>query len=190
MQKIYCYVDETGQDTKGLIFLVCCSVVLNAKSKTVLEEKLAKIEERTGKRNKWSKTRKDIKSEYLRNLLDIRTLKGAIYISRFLNTKEYFKKTLDSIAGSLKASPCYRGSKTKAVVIIDGLPRQQEPVASVRLRRRGVFIEKVRGAKDEVTPLVRLSDALVGLARNYLEGTDIAKNFYPRFISKGMIKEL
>jgi hypothetical protein len=190
MQKIYCYVDETGQDTKGLIFLVCCSVVLDAENKTVLEEKLAKIEKRTKKKNKWNKTKKDIKAEYLRSLLDLSALKGSVYISRFLNTKEYFKKILDSVASSLKTFPHYKGSKTKVVVIIDGLPRQQEPVASVKLRRRGIFIEKVRGTKDEVTPLVRLSDALVGLARNYLEGTKLAKEFYPKFISRGIIKDL
>lgn len=26
MQKLYCYVDETGQDTKGVLFSVCCTI--------------------------------------------------------------------------------------------------------------------------------------------------------------------
>ncbi len=50
MQKIYCYVDETGQDTKGEFFLV--SVVIAKDERDNLIEKLEEIERSTGKGRK------------------------------------------------------------------------------------------------------------------------------------------
>lgn len=50
MQKIYCYVDETGQDTKGELFLV--SVVIAKDERDNLIEKLEEIERSTRKRRR------------------------------------------------------------------------------------------------------------------------------------------
>jgi hypothetical protein len=49
MQKLYCYTDETGQDTKGKLFLV--SVVITEKElKDKIEHTLLSIERKTGKK--------------------------------------------------------------------------------------------------------------------------------------------
>jgi len=47
MQKLYCYVDETGQDTKGRLFLV--SVVIPGKERESIKEKLETIEKKSRK---------------------------------------------------------------------------------------------------------------------------------------------
>ena len=46
-QKIYCYVDETGQDTLGELFIV--SVVVNSADRDALVAVLEKIERTSGK---------------------------------------------------------------------------------------------------------------------------------------------
>lgn len=54
MQKLYAYVDESGQDTKGALFVVGV-VVLETERESILKE-LEQIEEKSGKRvRKWNK---------------------------------------------------------------------------------------------------------------------------------------
>lgn len=51
-KKLYCYVDETGQDTKGEIFVV--SVIVAQKDRDEIMELLETIEQETGKKaTKW-----------------------------------------------------------------------------------------------------------------------------------------
>ena len=66
--KLYCYVDETGQDTKGKFFLV--TVVLKEQSHlTILQAKLEEIEKATKKNFlKWTKTSFAVRKNYLRRL--------------------------------------------------------------------------------------------------------------------------
>jgi hypothetical protein len=42
MTKLYCYLDETGQDTEGDLFLV--SVVITEQEREALREELVKVE--------------------------------------------------------------------------------------------------------------------------------------------------
>ena len=63
-KKYYCYVDETGQDTEGKLFIV--SVVIAQKDRAEISELLEKIEKDTGKgKTKWVRTRKEFKVAYL-----------------------------------------------------------------------------------------------------------------------------
>jgi hypothetical protein len=53
-QKLYCYVDETGQDTKGGLFLV--ALVVTDEQRGMVASEAERIEERTGKGAlKWRK---------------------------------------------------------------------------------------------------------------------------------------
>ena len=54
MQKLYCYVDETGQDTRGNIFVV--SVVVTGSERDVLLKFCEETEEKSRKgKFKWGK---------------------------------------------------------------------------------------------------------------------------------------
>ncbi len=54
--KLYCYVDETGQDTKGKLFIVVAVIV--GEEKNEVEKYLESIEEQSGKgKRKWIKAR-------------------------------------------------------------------------------------------------------------------------------------
>lgn len=54
MQKLYCYVDESGQDTRGALFVV--ALVITGEAREQVRTALQQIEERTGKHKKWKKT--------------------------------------------------------------------------------------------------------------------------------------
>ena len=56
--KLYCFVDESGQDTKGELFLVAV-ILHDTNDLLLLEDKLELIEKNTGKNKlKWKKEHK------------------------------------------------------------------------------------------------------------------------------------
>lgn len=86
--KLYCFVDETGQDTIGKLFIIVSIVVDNEKEEilTFLEE----AEKKSGKtKRKWIKTRNTERNKYLNIALTSPKLKRKIYYHVFRNTKEY-----------------------------------------------------------------------------------------------------
>src|ERR671926_256689 len=89
MKNYYCFVDETGQDTKGKFFLV--SVVLIPQDLLqVIESKLVTIEKKTNKnKKKWSRTTRNIKKQYINELITITDLKNSLFYSSYTDTKEY-----------------------------------------------------------------------------------------------------
>ncbi len=102
-QKLYCYVDETGQDTKGLLFIV--SVVVVQKDREKISSILEKIEQITGKnKTKWMSTKKKLKIAYLENVLTNKLLRSKIFYSISKETKAYKEITLLTIASSVTAS--------------------------------------------------------------------------------------
>jgi hypothetical protein len=116
--KLYCFVDETGQDTKGELFLVV--VVLNEiNNLPYLEKQLDYIEQKTGKNHlKWKKTNKKIKEQYLEELIQVKDLRNSIYFSQYHASKEYSKLTSLTIAKTVLAQGYDNYSVT---VIIDGI---------------------------------------------------------------------
>lgn len=118
MQKLYCYIDETGQDTEGRFFLVV-ALVASKEAVLSLETSLEEIERESGKRAlKWHKTRPTRREAYLRRLLELPELKGSIFYSIFSDTKEYTRHTAETVAQAVqrKATPPYQ-----ATILIDGL---------------------------------------------------------------------
>lgn len=76
-QKIYCYADESGQDTKGELFLV--SVIVGDKERDELRAVVEKIEKETGKRHiKWQRSSHPIRVSYLERLIQEDILKGKV----------------------------------------------------------------------------------------------------------------
>ncbi|MBI2335052.1 DUF3800 domain-containing protein, partial [Candidatus Daviesbacteria bacterium] len=74
-KKFYCYVDETGQDTKGKFFLVTV-VVKDQQDVNNLQEQLEGIEKLTKKKLKWSKSSFKTREKYLLQIAKINKLKG------------------------------------------------------------------------------------------------------------------
>ena len=91
MRKLYCYVDESGQDTGGKYFLVV--VVLQEKKNIfTLEKKLEKVERETGKnRLKWNKSKARIRLRYLQKAFTLQNAESShnlVVIIDCLNERE------------------------------------------------------------------------------------------------------
>ena len=79
MQHLYCYVDETGQDTKGRIFLVAV-VIAEGGARAELEGQLLAIEEESVKRRtKWQRATFERRLAYLQSILRLEGLQGGLF---------------------------------------------------------------------------------------------------------------
>jgi len=110
LQKLYAYVDESGQDTKGEIFLV--SVVIVGKEREKLRSFLHKIEHLSRKNKKWSKERRIRREEYIRQVIESKKFAGLIYLSHYKKAEIYIdltilataKAVLDHVRAALPSS--------------------------------------------------------------------------------------
>ncbi len=188
MERVYCYVDETGQDTKGVLFSVCCTVVVSYDAKETLEQLMRAIEEESKKKSKWQKTDYQVKLHFLDALLSHKTqLKGHIFIEHFFRIDDYSQATVGAISKSIKTSG---NCEKPAIIYIDGLSKYTVKTIAVELRRHGVLTEKVKGLKDEQDALIRLSDAVAGFVRDYMEAQEYAKKYFHRLVEAGVINEI
>jgi len=186
-RKIYCYVDETGQDTKGRIFIVAVVVVSNDRDE--LTKLLNEIEIETGKlATKWSKSKKKHQIAYLEKIFNNKKFQKIAYYSLVKNTRAYRDTTIVTVASAVNMAKTEENYE--ASVFIDGLKRQEVHIVSVALRRIGVKIDKVRGITDESHSMIRLADAIAGLARRKYQKVDYAKKLYNLGIKKGVLQRL
>ncbi|MBI4601020.1 MAG: DUF3800 domain-containing protein [Planctomycetes bacterium] len=166
-QKLYCYVDETGQDTHGRLFVV--SVVVAKDQRDHILRLLEGIERTSGKGTvKWTRARPDARLTYLRAVLALPPLKGMLFYDVWPGATDYPAKTLLTIARAVFHAG---GDDHKATVYMDGLPRPHYKTFRRRLSGLGVHIKKVRGRKEESDAFMRLADALCGFVRAAYEGS-------------------
>lgn len=186
MQKLYCYADETGQDTRGRFFAVALVLIENEREE--LRALLKDIEAHTGKREKkWKKTVPRKKQLYLEGVLSLASLRGALFYAEYTHSTAYPAHLLDAITKGIrrKASAHY-----KATVLIDGLGKHERKVVGAILRRQGIRIEKVRGLSEESDEFIRLADAIAGFVRDALEGKPHARSLYQTALRQGVLEKL
>jgi len=185
-QKFYCYVDETGQDTKGRLFLVAI-VLQEIQQLELLEKKLEKIEIRSGKKlTKWRQTGTEIKKKYLEEILEITELKGSIFYSIYENTKEYTSLTSLTVAKAVLS----KGSEDYTVtIIIDGLNDKERDVVRMELKKLRIKYSKIRGMRDERNIFLRLSDAMAGFLREASEKQEYTMDIEKKFKEKRIVVE-
>jgi hypothetical protein len=186
-QKLFCYVDETGQDTLGALFVV--SVVVATQDRDRLRGALESIERASGKGHvKWSRARRQAREAYSRGLLSLPDLRGRLFYDAYPNTRNYPAKTVLTVA---RAVALFGGDDSKATVFVDGLRRSEYQWFGVELRHLGVKVDKVRGMHhDEADALMRLADALCGLVRAGLEGEATCASVLSEAVSLGTVRPL
>lgn len=183
-----CYVDETGQETAGRLFIVVAVIV--AGEVTPLRQACECVERETGKRAKWHKSRFSQRLAYMRTLVDDPSIRGCLYAVTHIGlaTRDFPGLTLRAIARILQVAG---GDNNRATIHIDGLARRQEGKIATRLRRMGVVGDKVRGVrKDENEALIRLADATCGLVRDAREGQAEMQALLERAIRLGVLCDL
>ncbi|GAB4578828.1 MAG: hypothetical protein Fur0022_15650 [Anaerolineales bacterium] len=186
-QKLYCYVDETGQDTKGELFIV--AVVVTGEEREALRQACEHIEQESGKGNrKWHKTKSDRQVAYIQQLVDTPVFVGKIYFAIFRSGQDYLSFTVQTIARTLQTMQI---EDYRAVTLIDALPHGLERAVGALLRPQNIRSEKVRGVrKDENDPLIRLADGVCGWIRSALEEQKPMKMLYQKALQRGLISNV
>lgn len=184
--KLYCYVDETGQDTFGKFFLVSI-VLMDLAIREGLAEKLESIEIKTGKKKtKWTKTSYGVRREFLKKIAYLAALRNSIFYSIYAETKTYTQLTSLSIAKAVLA----KGENNYSVtVIIDGLTKADTEKVRRELKKLKVKYDNIRGMKDEQSVFLRLADCIAGFLRDYVEKQPYTKEIFALLKEKKIIVE-
>ena len=189
MQKFYCYVDESGQETRGEIFIV--TVVVLEEDREQIRQFCEELEERTGKGvQKWRRSPYPNRQDYIREVLRNPNLTGKLMYSVFRSTRDY---GLATVLGISKAIRWHRPEEKHAVTIyIDALKKSSRSLYSTELRKLGIRTKKVMGIrKDENDTLTRLADALAGFLRDALgEESSKAVLLFQTAKRKGILVEV
>ena len=169
-QKLYCYVDETGQDTKGDIFIV--SVVLTGKERDKLLNLCEEIEEKSGKgKFKWGKAESKRRLDYLQRIFSSKYFKRKLRYAVYREQVNYDMATIVGIAKAIHFREPPSGYTT--LIYVDGLQKAKRHKYGSELRKLGVSTRKVQGiTKDENNTLTRLADAVAGFVRDALTERD------------------
>jgi Protein of unknown function (DUF3800) len=186
VQKIYAFVDESGQETEGALFLV--SVVVTDQEYERINDVLIEIEARTGKKlKKWSKARFEYRVAYIEAIIAQPLFRDLIFFSHYTESQAYFELTVETTA---KAIHHKDQEAHPATVVVDGLRGRDVDRFKTKLRHLHVNVRKVRGARDESEPIVRLADAVAGFVRDFLEGQKYAIGLYGQAVRNLTIQEL
>jgi len=188
MQKIYCYVDETGQDAGSKFFIVVA--VVNNKEQQILRDTLVSIESLAGTGQlKWHKSRHERRIKYLRTVLQRKIGAGEVYFGKYKKPLPYFFPVLETLKMAImdKAAGDYR-----AVIFIDGIDKKKAAELTNALRIGGVKLEMVRSRRDESEPLIRLADMWAGCIRDAFlrEVGREAKTIFKQAVRVGYLIEI
>jgi hypothetical protein len=185
-QKLYAYVDESGQDTLGELFLV--SVVVTGEAREGIRKKLRTIERVSGKQaKKWTKARLAERVAYLQSVFQLSELRGCIYYAHYHDTRAYVDLMILSTAKALHA----QGAELpQATVIVDGLSRPERPRFAAGLRKLRIRVHKVRGARDQSDEFIRLADAVAGGVRDSMEGDAIMRPLFEQAVRHAVVREI
>ena len=100
MQKLYCYVDETGQDTKGNLFIV--SIILTETNREKLEKGIEEIEKKSNKgKLKWSRAKPERRVAYMTMVCKEFTGERILRFSVYRDTKDYDLATMTAISKAI-----------------------------------------------------------------------------------------
>ncbi len=187
MRKLYCYVDESGQDSMGEFFIV--AVVIADAEHDELIKQLEGIEQTSRKgRRKWVQTRNQSKLAYIQSVLNLPALKGKLSYTLYDNVVDYLPRT---VLATARVITTYAIEEYKAVIFVDGLPKSQTRWFGRELRHLRIKTEKVRGVrKEEASALMRLADAVCGFVRAATAGQKGMKKLLEKATTKGYIRQV
>src|SRR3972149_3378115 len=101
MQKLYAYVDETGQETHAPFFLV--SVVIIEDERERIEKVLQRIERISKKgTRKWNKAKDDRRTRYIELVLQERVFVGKLYFSVDFQKADFVEATISGTAEAIQ----------------------------------------------------------------------------------------
>jgi hypothetical protein len=170
MQKLYCFVDESGQDSvaqpgkKLALFVV--AIVMVSDDQLSLKSVCEQYEQRSRKRaSPWHKARYDYRLAYIRRVVGDKRFRGVLHY-QFIEqpAKAFFDSyTLQGIANILSES--FKDDAVLKEIYVDGLTRSKQADYGIELRRMGARRATFHRITDQASAFIRLADALAGLVR-------------------------
>lgn len=186
-RKIYCYVDETGQDAASAVFVVVA--VTSAGEQDKIRRALIEIEEAAGTgRRKWHKTKPERRLAYLHMVLKEGVVPDGIFYGSYEKPLPYFFPFLEVIEYAVKSIVGTEEYLTR--IFVDGIDRQKAKELTNALRLRGVSLELVKGRRDESEPLIRLADMWAGCIRGAIKGKALEREVLARATKDQRVKQL
>ena len=186
MQKLYCYVDESGQDINSKMFVVVTVVVINEKNPIHNNIRTLAKETKVGRR-KWRKTKPNKRIIFLKKIIKEQIGEGKIYYGCYKKPLPYFLPYLDVLEEAIKHNIA---GKYKAMVYIDGIDRKKAREMTNALRARGISLILVKSRRDESEPLIRLSDMWAGCIRSALLKDGEERKLIQKAKKQKIIKEI
>ena len=173
-QKLYAYVDESGQDTEGRMFVV--SIVVLEQEREQIEKELQRIEETSGKRiKKWHKAPHDYRKAYFVGIIQSTVFRGSLFFETFTNSKKYIEMTSYATAKAILKKAT--SDNYSATIFIDGFRKRELEIFIQGLRDLRIKRRKVRGVtKEESSSFILLADALCGLVRDASDNDEWASS--------------
>lgn len=166
-QKVYAFVDESGQDDASRFFIVVA--VVSDQDQHALRKQLEEVEEIAQTRKmKWHKSRHVRRTKYLSLVLDRKIAAGEVYFRSFKKPLPYFFPMLDVLEKALKGVV---KTPYKTFVHVDGIDIQKAKELTNALRAHSITLGLVRSRRDESEPLIRLADMWAGCIRGSLRGS-------------------
>jgi len=185
--KLYAYVDESGQDTKGRLFVVATAII-PAEEQERTRQLLERIERSSGKDKKWTKSKVRQRQAYMEQVLHLPVLHERVFYTHFEHTTNYLPCVLHTISGAVRTT--VTGYPYKVTVLIDGLQQSVRHEVARSLRRRQVDVRNVRGINEKNDALMRLADAMAGLTRHAIQERPYAVTLFDEAQRRGIIREL
>ncbi len=179
MPKAYCYVDETGQDTGGRLFIVAIIVLAKDRDDRLMRCERAEAESGKGKA-KWGRARSAQRLDYMRRIIEDAAFRGCLCYAVSLETTLYDVATTQAIINAVQQQPSLKSHQM--TVYVDGLSKTKRHWYARRLHQAGLVLDKVRGInRDENDALIRLADAVAGFVRDALyDGPSDALSLFRR----------
>ena len=189
-RKLYCYIDETGQDTLGTLFIV--AIVVTNNSRNDLRQLLETAEQETGKKTKWAKTSDKIRHAYIEALIN-----GELPAQAYTKTYHHTAGSFDEleVLAAAQAVALYKEAHDitdsyKVTIAVDGLAKRLVPRIGHSFRLLGIKTRNVHGERGEASPIIRLADATAGLVREAQEGREQYITLKKRIKDKQRLYEL
>lgn len=152
-------------------------------------EALHEIEHSSKKRlGKWHKTKFEIRIAYIEAVLADPLFAEAVYFSHHAGSQDYFDLTIQTTAEAIRFKTV--SENYTATITVDGLKGAEINQFKRRLKDLNISVRKVRGARDESDPLIRMADAFAGFIRDYLEGQQYARDLYERAVRARILREI
>ena len=186
-QKLYCYVDESGQDAGSRFFVVVAVLVLS-EGRLAIQDRLIALEDaaRTGRR-KWNNLRHSRRLDYLSSLLNQNIGNKKVFFSRYKKPIPYFFPVIEILEKAIKH---VSGDSIHARVYVDGINQTVAMALTNALRARGISLTMVKGKRDENEPLIRLADMWAGCIRSALLQKADAQEIFKRAQTERYLVEI